>query len=79
MVLNSRKTQPASLVGFVDMEKSKMNINKFNLGDTVHVSVKVVGVTLVEDKLYYTVQYTDMDGILQRMFDVPESFISKVF
>lgn len=57
-----------------------MNLNKFNIGDTVHVSVRVVGVTLHEDgSVSYTVEYADTNDMSSRIYGIPESFVSKVF
>lgn len=57
-----------------------MNLNKFNIGDTVHVSAKIVGVRLTDEgKVTYTLDFLEDTEVVERAYYIPESLVSKVF
>lgn len=62
---------------------TKEFLNKFSIGDSVHVDARVVGMHLSEDgETSYTVDVSTGSGgeeVLDRVYNVPECFIAKVF
>lgn len=61
---------------------TKEFLNKFSIGDSVHVNARVVGAQLTEDgNTSYTVDISTGVGgeYLERIYNIPECFIAKVF